>query len=184
MGSFSGRSIVLGVSGSVAAYKAADVARRWVEAGAQVTAVLTAGAQRFITPLTFTALTGRPALTDAFALPNGAMPHLDLAKNAEAVLVAPASANFLARAAGGQADDLLTSILLVTRAPVFLAPAMHEPMWTHPATQRNVETLKGFGYRILGPASGALASGDHGIGRMLDPDAIVADMLRTLASNH
>lgn len=184
MGSFSGRSIVLGVSGSVAAYKAAEVARRLVEAGAQVTAVLTAGAQRFITPLTFTALTGRPALTDAFALSNGAMPHLDLAKSAAAVLVAPASANLLARAAGGQADDLLTSILLVTRAPVFLAPAMHEPMWTHPATQRNVETLKGFGHRILGPATGALASGDHGTGRMLDPEAIVADVLRTLASNH
>jgi phosphopantothenoylcysteine decarboxylase/phosphopantothenate--cysteine ligase len=119
MAVLSGKTIVLGVSGSVAAYKAAEIARRLIEAGAQVTAVLTAGAQRFITPLTFTAITGRPALTDAFSLPEGAMPHLELAKGATAVLVAPASANILARLSGGQADDLLTSICLVTRAPVF-----------------------------------------------------------------
>ncbi|MBK8575752.1 MAG: hypothetical protein IPN90_08760 [Elusimicrobia bacterium] len=182
MAALSGRTIVLGVSGSVAAYKAASLARLLMEAGAHVTAVLTAGAQQFITPLTFTAITGRPALTDAFFLPTGAMPHLELAKNAAAVLVAPASANTLARLAGGQADDLLTSILLVTRAPVFLAPAMHEPMWTHPATQRNVETLKGFGHTILGPATGALASGDQGLGRLLEPDTIVSELVRSLAS--
>ncbi len=182
MASLSGRTIVLGVSGSVAAYKAADIARRLMDAGAQVTAVLTAGAQKFITPLTFTALTGRPALTEAFLLPTGTMPHLELAKSTAAVLVAPASANTLARLAGGLADDLLASILLVTRAPVFLAPAMHEPMWTHPATQRNVETLKGFGYTILGPATGALASGDQGTGRLLEPDVIVAELVRSLAS--
>jgi hypothetical protein len=104
-----GRHIVLGVAGSVAAYKAADVARRLLAVGAQVTAVLTAGAQRFITPLTLTALTGRPALTDSFDLPSGSMPHLDLAKNAAAILVAPTSANLLARLAAGSADDLLTS---------------------------------------------------------------------------
>ena len=180
MAALSGRTIVLGVSGSVASTKAADIARRLIEAGAQVTAVLTAGAQEFVRPLTFTALTGRPALTDSFSLPNGAMPHLDLAKNASAVLVAPASANLLARAAAGLADDLLASILLVTRAPVFFAPTMHEPMWTHAATQRNVETLKGFGHRFLGPTSGALASGDHGMGRLLDPEILVAELVRSL----
>jgi phosphopantothenoylcysteine synthetase/decarboxylase len=180
MAALSGRTIVLGVSGSVAAYKAAEIARRLIDAGAQVTAVLTAGAQEFITPLTFTAITGRPALTDSFALPQGAMPHLDIAKSAAAVLLAPASANTLARLATGFADDLLTSILLVTRAPVFLAPAMHAPMWTHPATQRNVETLKGFGHKFLGPATGALASGDQGIGRLLDPETIVAELIRGL----
>lgn len=182
MAAFSGRSIVLGVSGSVAAYKAAEVARRLIDAGAQVTAVLTRGGQKFITPLTFTAITGRPALTDSFVLPNGAMPHLELAKSANAVLVAPLSANTLARLAGGMADDLLTSLLLVTRAPVFLAPAMHEPMWTHPATQRNVEILKGFGHKIIGPAKGPLASGDKGLGRLLEPEAIVAELIQSLAS--
>jgi phosphopantothenoylcysteine decarboxylase/phosphopantothenate--cysteine ligase len=181
MAPLAGRTVVLGISGSVAAYKAADIARRLMDAGAHVTAVLTAGAQQFITPLTFTALTGRPALTDPFHLPTGAMPHLELAKMAAAVVVAPASANILARAAGGLADDLLTAILLVTRAPVFIAPAMHEPMWTHPATQHHVDTLKGFGYRILGPATGALASGDQGMGRMLEPETIVAEVIRTLA---
>jgi phosphopantothenoylcysteine decarboxylase/phosphopantothenate--cysteine ligase len=175
-----GRHIVLGVAGSVAAYKAADVARRLMAVGAQVTAVLTAGAQRFITPLTLTALTGRPALTDSFDLPSGSMPHLDLAKNAAAILVAPTSANLLARLAAGSADDLLTSLILVTRAPVILAPAMHEPMWTHAATQRNVETVRGFGYRLVGPERGALASGDQGLGRMADPDVIVDALSRAL----
>lgn len=181
MAALSGRTIVLGVSGSVAAYKAAEIARRLMDSGAQVATVLTARAQEFIRPLTFTAITGRPALTDVFALPTGAMPHLDLAKNASAILVAPASANIIARMAAGLADDLLTSILLVTRAPVFIAPAMHEPMWTHPATQRNVDTLKGFGHHLLGPASGVLASGDHGFGRLLDPETIVAELIRSLA---
>lgn len=181
MASLSGKSIVLGISGSVAAYKAAEIARRLVESGALVTAVLTAGAQRFITPLTFTAITGRPALTDPFSLPAGAMPHLELAKGAAAVLVAPASANTLARLAGGQADDLLTSLLLATRAPVFLAPAMHEPMWTNPATQRNVDILKSYGHRFLGPATGALASGDQGLGRLLDTDTLVKELVRALA---
>lgn len=180
MAALSGRTIVLGVSGSVAAYKAVEIARRLKDAGAEVTAVLTAGAQEFITPLTFTAITGRPALTDSFALPTGAMPHLELAKTAAAVVVAPASANTLARLATGLADDLLTAILLVTRAPVFLAPAMHEPMWTHPATQRNVNTLKEFGHRILGPATGGLASGDQGVGRMWEPETIVAELIRAL----
>lgn len=181
MAALSGRSIVLGISGSVASYKAAEIARRLMDSGAEVTAVLTAGAQEFIRPLTFTAITGRPALTDSFALPTGAMPHLELAKKASAVLVAPASANTLARMATGLADDLLTSLLLVTRAPVFIAPAMHEPMWTHPATQRNIETLKGFGHHLLGPASGVLASGDKGLGRLLDPESIVAELVRSLA---
>ncbi len=180
MAALSGRSIVLGVSGSIASYKAAEIARRLIDHGAHVTAVLTAGAQQFITPLTFTAITGRPALTDSFALPTGTMPHLDLAKNAAALLVAPASANTLARLAAGLADDLLTSILLVTRAPIFLAPAMHEPMWTHPATQRNVNTLKSFGHAILGPVSGGLASGDQGIGRLMEPETIVAELIRAL----
>ncbi|MBL0058632.1 MAG: hypothetical protein IPP35_05905 [Elusimicrobia bacterium] len=182
MTALSGTDIVLGVSGSVAAYKAAEVARRLGDAGARVTVILTAGAQRFITPLTFTAITGRPALTDPFALHDGTMPHLDLAKKAAAVLVAPASANLLARLAAGLADDLLTSVLLATRAPVFLAPAMHEPMWTHPATSRNIETLRGFGHRVLGPAKGGLASGDHGVGRLLEPEAIISEVVRALTA--
>ena len=177
------KRVVLGVSGSIAAYKGADIARRLMARGAHVTVVLTAGAQRFISPLTFTALTGRPALTDLFDLPDGTMPHLNLAKEADAFLVAPASANCLARLAGGMADDLLSCLFLATRAPVFFAPAMHSPMWTHPATQRHVEILKGFGCRFLGPEIGALASGDPGPGRLMDPDTLVTAFCQTLLPN-
>lgn len=178
--SLRGREIILGVSGSIAAYKAADIARRLMERGAGVTAVLTSGALRFISPLTFTALTGKPALTDLFALPDGRMPHLELARKADAFLVAPASANCLARLAGGFAGDLLSSLFLATRAAVFLAPAMHEPMWTHPATRRNLKILSEFGCRFLGPVTGALASGE-GEGRLMDPNALVAELSRILS---
>ncbi len=181
MPSLKGRKILLGVTGSVAAYKAPDVARRLLDAGAEVRAVLTAGGQRFLPALTLTAVTGRPAAIDAFDLTDGSMPHLDLARWPDAVLVAPASANALARFAAGGADDLLSAVLLVTRAPVFLAPAMHEPMWTHPATRRNVATLTADGRRFLGPVAGALASGDRGQGRLMDPADLVLELGKALA---
>lgn len=180
MDSLEGKHIVLGVSGSVAAFKAAEIARSLMAKGATVTAVLTAGAQRFITPLTFTALTGRASLTDSFQLMDGRIPHLELAKSASAVLVAPASANLLSRLAIGGAGDLLSTLCLATCAPVFLAPAMHEPMWTHSATQKNIKTLKGFGYKVLGPESGGLASGDKGLGRLMEPENILAELVRVL----
>ncbi len=144
--------------------------------------MLTEGARRFIAPLTLSALTGRPALTDLFALPDGRMPHLELAKKADALLVAPASANCLARLAGGFAGDLLSSLFLVARAPVFLAPAMHPPMWTHPATRRNVEILTAYGCRFLGPATGDLACGERGPGRLMDTEAIVAELSLSFSS--
>ena len=181
MPSLDGRTILLGVTGSVAAYKAPDIARRLAAQGAAVRAVLTGGAQRFITPLTLTAVRGPPALTDPFDLSSGPMPHLDLAKSAAAVLVAPASADALARFAAGRAEDLLSALLLATRAPVFLAPAMHEPIWTHPATPRNIATLAAFGYRFLGPVEGPLASGDQGKGRLMEPDRLVSELVRALA---
>lgn len=176
-----GRKILLGVTGSVAAYKAPDVARRLLDAGAEVRAVLTAGGQKFIPALTLAAVTGRPAAVDAFDLSDGGMPHLDLAHWADAVLVAPASANALSRFAAGSAGDLLSAILLATRAPVFLAPAMHEPMWTHPATRRNIALLTADGRRFLGPVDGALASGDRGAGRMMEPADLVRELGKALS---
>ncbi len=181
MASLPGRKILLGVTGSVAASKAPAVARRLIDAGAVVRAVITAGGQKFLPALTLTAVTGRPTATDAFDLSDGSMPHLELARWADAVLVAPASANALARFANGAADDLLGAILLVTRAPVFLAPAMHEPMWTHPATRRNVATLTTDGRRFLGPVDGALASGDRGAGRLMEPADLVRELGKALA---
>lgn len=175
-----GREIVLGVTGSIAAYRAAEVLRRLQDAGAGVTAVLTPGAEKFITPVTFQALTGRPVATDPFDVEDGRMPHLTLGKGADAVLIAPCTAQTLSGLAAGDAGGLLGAIVLTTRAPVFLAPAMHEPMWTHPATRRNVKICESYGYRILGPARGALASGDSGLGRLEEPARIVDALVRAL----
>lgn len=176
-------NIVLGVTGSIAAYKAPDVARRFMEAGASVRAVLTPGAERFITAVTLAGVTGAPAAVDAFDLSQGSMPHLALAKSAAAVVVAPCSADFLSALAAGRTDTLLASLILSTRAPVFLAPAMHDPMWTHPATLRNTKRCRSYGYRFLGPEQGALASGDSGWGRMVSPEDIVHGVM-TVLSKH
>jgi phosphopantothenoylcysteine decarboxylase/phosphopantothenate--cysteine ligase len=167
------RRVVLGVGGGISAYKAADLARRLLESGAEVRCVMTVAAQRFITPLTLGALTAGPVVTDLFDDATGGMNHLALARWAQAVVVAPATADLLARLAGGTADDALTALLLATRAPVYVAPAMHTPMWEHPAVRRNVATCERFGYRFVGPVKGPLASGDFGEGRMEDPARIV-----------
>jgi phosphopantothenoylcysteine decarboxylase/phosphopantothenate--cysteine ligase len=173
--------IVLGVAGSIAAYKAAEVARRFQDRGAGVTCVMTASAAKFITPLTLSALTGRPAHHDLFDESLWKMAHLTLSKKADAVVVAPCSANLLAKLAAGAADDLLTALVLASRAPVFLAPAMHEPMWTHPATKKNVAACASYGYILLGPVKGPLASGDSGWGRMEEPVKIVEAVVSHLA---
>lgn len=175
-----GREIVLGVTGSIAAYKAADLVRRFRDAGADVTCVMTEGAARFITPLTLSALSGRAVQREMFDESLWAMAHLRLAKTADAVVVAPCTADHLAAFAAGRADDLLSALLLATRKPVFLAPALHEPMWTHPATQKNVRDCRAHGYRFLGPVKGPLASGDSGWGRMEDPLKIVAAVGKAL----
>lgn len=173
------KRIVLGVSGGIAAYKAADVVRRLRDLGATVDCVMTESAARFITPLTLAALSQRPVHHTLFD-PSGSSSHLELAEKADAVVVAPCTANRLSLLAAGAAGDLLTTLVLAARCPVFLVPAMHESMWTHPATQKNVETCKSFGYRLIGPARGPLASGGEGEGRLEDPLRIaqcVADSL-------
>jgi phosphopantothenoylcysteine decarboxylase/phosphopantothenate--cysteine ligase len=171
----SNKRILLGVSGGIAAYKSAELVRRLREAGAEVRVVMTAGATRFITPLTLQALSGQPVRTDLFdAEAEAAMGHIELARWADLVLIAPASANTLARLAQGLADDLLSTLCLATRAPLLVAPAMNNAMWEHPATQANVGLLRERGVRIWGPASGSQACGENGPGRMLEPPELVA----------
>jgi phosphopantothenoylcysteine decarboxylase/phosphopantothenate--cysteine ligase len=175
-----GRHVLLGVTGGIAAYKAAELVRRLVERGALVQVVMTAGAREFITATTFQALSGRPvreSLWDAAA--EAAMGHIELARWAEVVLVAPATADFLARLAQGRADDLLATLCLATTAPVVVAPAMNQQMWAHPATQANVATLRARGVQLLGPDSGEQACGEVGPGRLLDP-VMIADLVEPL----
>ena len=165
-----GKNILLGVTGGIAAYKSADLVRRLRERGAEVQVVMTRGATEFITPMTFQALSGRPVRTDLWdSAAEAAMGHIELARWADLVLVAPASADFLARLAGGRADDLLTTTCLATTAPLGVAPAMNHQMWLNPATQANVEVLKARGVRVFGPGSGDQACGETGPGRMLEP---------------
>ena len=166
--------VLLGVSGGIAAYKACELVRRLREHDVEVRVVLTANAERFVGALTFQALSGQPvrnSLWDAAA--EAAMGHIELARWADVVLVAPASANTLARLAHGLADDLLGTLCLASDRPLLLAPAMNRLMWAHPATQANLALLQARGAQILGPDSGAQACGEVGTGRMLEPDAIV-----------
>ncbi|HEX7964268.1 MAG TPA: bifunctional phosphopantothenoylcysteine decarboxylase/phosphopantothenate--cysteine ligase CoaBC [Gammaproteobacteria bacterium] len=175
MGALKGRKILLGVSGGIAAYKSADLARRLKEAGAEVQVVMTAGAQRFVTPLTFQALTGRPVRSELWDMAaEHAMGHIELGRWADTVLVAPATADCIAHLAQGLATDLLTTLCLATQAPLTVAPAMNWAMWESAATQQNVAALKARGVRLLGPVAGELAEGEVGMGRMLEPADIVA----------
>lgn len=177
------KQVLLGVSGGIAAYKSAQLCRRLRDAGAEVQVVMTAGGAQFVTPLTFQALSGRPVRSELFDLAaEAAMGHIELARWADLVLVAPASADFMARLAAGMADDLLTTTCLATAAPLAVAPAMNQQMWAAPATIRNVARLEQDGVRIWGPASGAQACGDTGSGRMLEPDDLVQRVTALLAS--
>lgn len=167
------KRIVLGVTGGIAAYKAPDLVRRLREQGAEVQVVLSAGAQHFVQPLTFQAVSHLPVRTDLWDRDaEMAMGHLELARWADLVLIAPATADSLARLAGGQASDLLSTLCLATEAPLAVAPAMNWRMWQHPATKANVATLTARGVRVLGPVAGALAEGESGMGRMLEPAEI------------
>lgn len=171
-----GRRVVLGVTGGIAAYKSIQLARDLTRLGAEVDVVLTGGARRFVTPLSFEGVTGRPVLSSLFSV-SGSARHISLGTEADLVIVAPASADFLARAAGGHASDLLSTTLLVTRAPVLVAPAMNDRMWAHPAVRANAELLRTRpGIRFVGPAEGALAAGEGagGPGRMVEPAELVA----------
>lgn len=168
------RRILLGVTGGIAAYKAAELVRRLRDASAEVRVVMTPAAHEFITPMTLQALSGHPVHSDLFdPAQEAAMGHIDLARWADLVLIAPASADFLARLRGGMANDLLSTLCLATRAPIVLAPAMNQVMWLDPRTQENVESLKVQGVTLLGPAHGIQACGENGPGRLLEPDLIV-----------
>lgn len=175
-----GRRVLLGVTGGVAAYKAAYLARLLRERGADVQAVLTRSAARFVGPDTFSALTGREARSEVFERTEEVL-HVRLAHEADAAVVAPATANVLAKLATGVADDLLTSTLLEFRGPLVVAPAMHSGMWTHPATGENLRVLEGRGVVVVGPVEGPLAAGDEGMGRMAEPDAIADALERAVA---
>ncbi len=178
MAELKGKRLVLGVTGGVAAYKAAELARLFVKDGAEVHAVLTQSGARFVTPATFQALTGRPAWTDMWdaRMPDN-MAHIDLSRGADAIVVAPASADFLAKLAHGLADDLLSTLCLARDCPLIVAPAMNRQMWENPATQRNKSQLAQDGVIVLGPACGEQACGETGLGRMLEAaelhDAVV-----------
>ena len=168
-----GRHIVLGVSGGVAAYKAAYLARRLVEEGAEVRCIMTAAATEFLGPQTLAAVTGTPPVTDLFG-GESISPHTELARWADAVIVAPATASTISRIANGLSEDPLSTTILASEKPLIVAPAMHTEMWQHPATRRNIATLEADGATIVGPERGALAGGDEGIGRMVEPEDIVA----------
>ena len=177
-----GKEIVLGVTGGIAAYKSAEIVSRLRHSGANVHVIMTRNATEFITPLTFQTLSANPVVTDTFAAPEyWNVEHVALAKLADIFVVAPATANILAKMATGIADDMLSTTLLATKAPILVAPAMNTGMWTAPATQNNVKVLKERGVRMIGPESGILACGDQGAGRMSEPDMIVGEICRLLA---
>ncbi|MBQ6348763.1 MAG: bifunctional phosphopantothenoylcysteine decarboxylase/phosphopantothenate--cysteine ligase CoaBC [Clostridia bacterium] len=167
------KHIVLGVTGGIAAYKACDLVSRLKKQGAQVRVVLTANAAKFVPPLTFETLSGNPVVTDTFE-PRKSLEHISLAKWADVYVIAPASANCLAKLANGIADDLLSTTALAMTAPLLIAPAMNANMWRHPATQANFKTLVDRGAKSVGPMSGHLACGDDDVGRMAEPEQIVA----------
>lgn len=165
-----GKRILLGVAGGIAAYKCPDLVRRFRERGAEVQVVMTAAAREFVTPATFQAVSGRPVRTDLWdAAAEAAMGHIELARWADLVLIAPATADFLARLATGLADDLLSTLCLATRAPIAVAPAMNHVMWSNAATRENVATLQRRGIALFGPGEGDQACGEVGEGRMLEP---------------
>jgi phosphopantothenoylcysteine decarboxylase/phosphopantothenate--cysteine ligase len=173
-----GKRIVLGVTGGIAAYKAVEVSRRLVDAGAHVIPVMTADAERFLGPTTLSALASEPVKTRLWDDPDTPIPHTKLGQGADLILVAPATARLIAALRMGLSTDLLTNVLLATRAPVMVCPAMHTEMWEHPAVVDNIATLRERGVHIVDPESGRLAGGDTGAGRLASPETIVAAVER------
>ncbi|GBG15294.1 phosphopantothenoylcysteine decarboxylase / phosphopantothenate--cysteine ligase [Novimethylophilus kurashikiensis] len=168
------KRLLLGVTGGIAAYKTAELVRLLVKQGVEVQVVMTEAATQFITPVTLQALSGRPVFTDLWdnRIDNG-MAHIEFTRDADAILIAPASADFLAKLVHGEADDLLSTLCLARACPMYVAPAMNVQMWQNPATQRNIATLKSDGIHVLGPDSGVQACGEEGLGRMLEPDILL-----------
>jgi phosphopantothenoylcysteine decarboxylase / phosphopantothenate---cysteine ligase len=174
----SGKRIVLGVTGGIAAYKAAELVRLLIKQGATVQVVMTEAATHFVTPVTFQALSGNPVFIDQWdSRKANNMAHIDLTRDADALLIAPASADFLAKLANGLANDLLSTLTLARDCPLLVAPAMNRQMWENPATQRNVATLRNDGVTLIGPASGEQACGEVGLGRMIEAEEIVAELI-------
>ena len=176
--------VVLGVSGGIAAYKACEIVSRLKKAGTEVHVIMTENAVKLAAPLTFQTLSGNPVVVDTFAPPVAfEVEHIALAQKADVFVIAPATANILAKMAHGIADDMLSTTVLATKAPVLVAPAMNTAMWEHPATQANVKLLQDRGVHMIGPAGGLLACGDSGIGRMSEPEEITEEILHLLNSD-
>lgn len=185
MNRLNSKRILLGVTGGIAAYKSADLTRRLREAGAEVRVVMTAHAKEFITPLTLQAVSGQPVHDDLFDLKaEAAMGHIELARWADVILVAPATADFMARLIHGEANDLLTTLCLATQSPIALAPAMNQGMWKNTLTQNNVQALLAKGIIVLGPGEGNQACGEVGLGRMLEPLDLVERVSQLFATHH
>ncbi|MDQ4135211.1 MAG: bifunctional phosphopantothenoylcysteine decarboxylase/phosphopantothenate synthase, partial [Pseudomonadota bacterium] len=166
-GSLDGKRILLVIGGGIAAYKSLDLVRRLRERGASVRCIMTQGAQQFVTPVAVSAVSGQRTHTDLFDREDEAdIGHIKLARDADAVVVAPATANLMAKMAGGHADDLASTVMLATTLPILVAPAMNVRMWLHPTTQRNLATLRADGVRVVGPNEGAMAEAEFGPGRM------------------
>lgn len=191
MKDLAGKHLILGITGGVAAYKAAELCRRLQDAGATVQVVMTPAACQFITPLTLQALSGRPVITDAWdqtnpAIPNG-MPHIEPSRHADAIIVVPATADFMAKIAHGLANDALSNLCLARNCatvPLLVAPAMNVEMWQNPATQRNLATLKADGIAVLGPACGMQACGEVGAGRLLEVADVVTEVIAHFQAKH
>lgn len=182
MSALHGQKILLCVCGGIAAYKAADLVRRMIEAGAQVQVAMTANAGHFVSATTFQALSGRPVRTTLWDdAAEAAMGHIELARWPDCIVIAPASANTIAKLAHGLADDLVSTLCLATDAPLAVAPAMNRQMWDHPATRANVDVLRGRGVLLLGPGVGDQACGETGAGRLLEPHEIVAALAQRAA---
>ena len=178
------KRILLGITGGIAAYKSAELVRRLRDHGAEIRVVMTPAATEFITPLTLQALSGNPVHTDLLDhAAEAAMGHIELARWADAVVIAPATANFIARLSNGLADDLLSTLCLATAAPLLVAPAMNRQMWQNPATQENIARLQARGVTLLGPASGAQACGEMGPGRLIDPEELVQTIISAGRTN-
>ena len=178
---YTGKRILLGVTGGIAAYKAAELARRLICAGAKVKVVMTAAAREFVAPLTFQALTGEKVATAMFGPEAEPLEHVSLGQEVDAIVVAPATANLIGKLAAGIGDDLLTTILLAATRPVLLCPAMNVEMWRNPVVQENLARLKARGLQVMDPATGELACGAVGLGRLPEPELIVEAAARLLS---
>ena len=177
-----GKKILLGVSGSIAAFKSCDVVRYLKACGAEVKVVLTQGGEKFVTPVTLETLSGNPVMTSLWASGEQGTHHIAAARWADLILIAPASANTLARLANGLADDLLTTETLAFRGPVFLAPAMNPMMYSHPATERNLKRIRKYGYRLIGPTEGITSCGEEGLGRMAEPEQVIEEVAQAFCA--